>query len=278
MSTIEHLSPIEVSKELPWQQYLLDSVLAILGSLLVTGIIFMFHLYPRIPNISIVYLLVVLALATVRGRYAAILAAVVAFLSFDFFIVPPLYTFTISRAEEWIALFVFLVTAILTGQLASALRQRAEQANRRERETRILYDLVRVTNREEEPERQLHAIAQAIVDVFSSWGVHDCAILQPDATGILRVQASAYQPVEQIKLSSDEKAIAAWVMTHGRTMGLYLDGQRMSGYPTGSGLGLAVSKGLVEAHGGRIWAENREGGGAIFSVTLPIGTMEGIPT
>ena len=54
MSTIEHLSPIEVSKELPWQQYLLDSVLAIMGSLLVTGIISVFHLYPRIPNISIV--------------------------------------------------------------------------------------------------------------------------------------------------------------------------------------------------------------------------------
>ena len=40
--------------------------------------------------------------------------------------------------------------------------------------------------------------------------------------------------------------------------------------PTGSGLGLAVSKGLVEAHGGRIWAENREGGGAVFRFTLPL--------
>ncbi len=228
MSTIEHLSPIEVSKELPWQQYLLDSVLAIMGSLLVTGIIFMFHLYPRIPNISIVYLLVVLALATVRRRYAAILAAVVAFLSFDFFIVPPLYTFVIYHVEEWIALFVFLIDAILTGQLAVALRERAEQASRRERETRILYDLVRVTNREAEPERQLHTIAQAIADVFSSWGVRDCAILQPDATGNLQVQASAYQPVEQITLSSDEKSIASMVMAHGRSMGLYEDDSRAS--------------------------------------------------
>jgi two-component system, OmpR family, sensor histidine kinase KdpD len=223
MSTVEHIPPIEVSKARSWQEYMLDSALAFVGAMLVTGIIYAFQLYPRIPNISIIYLLVVIGLASTRGQYAAILASLVAFLSFDFFIVPPLYTFTINRAEEWIALFVFLVTAILTGQLASALRQRAEQAHRRERETRILYDLVRVTNSEEEPERQLHAIARAIVDVFSSWGVHDCAILQPDATGTLRVQASAYQPVGQIKLSSDEKAIAAWVMTHGRTMGLYDD-------------------------------------------------------
>ncbi len=223
MSTVEHLLPIERSKTRSWQQYLLDSVLAFIGTMLVTGIIAVFQLYPRIPNISIVYLLVVLALASTRGRYASILASVVAFLSFDFFLVPPLYVFTINRIEEWIALFVFLVTAILTSQLAVTLRQRAEQANSRERETRILYDLVRVSNREDEPERQLHAIAQAIVDVFSSWGVHDCAILQPDASGSLQVQASAYQPVEQITLSSDEKAIASWVMTHGRSMGLYDD-------------------------------------------------------
>jgi two-component system sensor histidine kinase KdpD len=82
---------------------------------------------------------------------------------------------------------------------------------------------VRLTNREGVPERQLHTIAQAVVDVLSSWGVHDCAILQPDVAGTLQVQASAYQPVEHITLSSDEKAIAAWVMKHGRTMGLYDD-------------------------------------------------------
>jgi two-component system, OmpR family, sensor histidine kinase KdpD len=221
MSTIEHMLPVEAQNGILWLRYLLDSVLAIAGAMLVTGIIYFFQLYPRIPNISIVYLLVVLALASIRGRYASILASLVAFLSFDYFLVPPLYVFTINRAEEWIALFVFLVTAILTSQLAVELRERAEQARRREHETHILYDLLRLTNREGEPERQLHTVAQAVVDVFSSWGVQDCAILLPDRAGNLRVQASAYQPIEQVALSSDEQTIAAWVMDHGRTMGLY---------------------------------------------------------
>src|SRR5262249_47222424 len=159
-------------------------------SLLITGVIWVFHLYPIIHNVSIVYLLIVLTLASTRGRYPAILASLVAFLSFDFFLVPPFYVFSIRDPEEWIALFVFLVTAILTSQLAVALRNRAEQARHRERETRILYDLVRVTNQEAEPERQLHTIARAVVDVFSGWGVADCAILQPDVTGELHVQAS----------------------------------------------------------------------------------------
>ncbi len=221
--SFEAAPPIKEHREFHSLQYLLDSVIACLGSLLITGIIFVFHLYPLIPNISIIYLLVILALASTRGRYAAILASLVAFLSFDYFLVPPLFVFTINRVEEWVALFVFLVTAILTSQLAVSLRERAEQAARREHETHLLYNLLRETNRETEPGRQLQAVAHSVVDVFSPWGVQDCAILQPDETGSLSVQASAYQPVAQLKLSPDEMAIATWVMEHGRTMGLYDD-------------------------------------------------------
>lgn len=54
--------------------------------------------------------------------------------------------------------------------------------------------------------------------------------------------------------------------------------QQNDDYPTtGSGLGLAVCKGLVEAHGGHIWTEPREGGGSVFLVALPVGTFERMP-
>jgi two-component system sensor histidine kinase KdpD len=39
----------------------------------------------------------------------------------------------------------------------------------------------------------------------------------------------------------------------------------------GAGLGLAIARGLVEAHGGQIWAENRAQGGARVLFTLPTG-------
>jgi two-component system sensor histidine kinase KdpD len=42
---------------------------------------------------------------------------------------------------------------------------------------------------------------------------------------------------------------------------------------SGTGLGLSISKGIVEAHRGRIWVENRPGGGAIFTVALPLASQ-----
>ena len=44
--------------------------------------------------------------------------------------------------------------------------------------------------------------------------------------------------------------------------------------PTGSGLGLWISRGLVEAHGGRLLAESTEGEGSTFTFTLPTDAFE----
>src|SRR5690348_206482 len=85
-----------------WKRYLWDILLSLGGSLAVTLIFYLFQLYPRIPNISLLYLVVVLALASTRGLFPAILASVMSFLSFDFFLVQPLYTFTIAQLEEWL--------------------------------------------------------------------------------------------------------------------------------------------------------------------------------
>ena len=214
-----------------WRRYSSDSLLAIAGALLVTGILFLFKLYPRIPNISVAYLLIVLALASTRGMFAAVVASVVAFLSFDYFLVPPLFTLNVGKVDEWLALFIFLATAITTGQLASAMRRRAEQARKRARESSILYELLRDTNREGDVERQLLIIARAVVDVFAPWGVRDCAILLPDERGKLVMQANTRGMDKPETPSPDEAATAVWVMTQGQTAELHdvLPAPRFSG-------------------------------------------------
>ena len=99
-----------------------------------------------IPNVSMFYLIAVLVTATVFGSGSAILASVLAFLAFNWFFVEPRYSFTIANPEEWVALLLFLLTAIVTGQLAAGQHRRARQAEQRERESAVLYDVVRLVS------------------------------------------------------------------------------------------------------------------------------------
>jgi two-component system sensor histidine kinase KdpD len=203
------------------KRYLADTLLGIVAPSCVTAFIYRFQLYPTIHDISVIYLLAVLALASTRGRYSAILASVVAFFSFDFFLVPPLFLLTIGKLEEWVALFIFLVTAIITGQLASALRRRAEQASQRESETRALYELLSATTREESLERQLAIVAREIVKNFTFAGIRNCTILLPDEDGKLSLRVDAYQAINQAQLVPDQEQTALAVMHEGKIVDLY---------------------------------------------------------
>ncbi len=212
MQSIEQIAQLEVRQRVSWSSLVLDTLLAFAGTLLVTLILFVAHLYPAIPNISILYLLVILPLASLRGRYAAILAALVAFLSFDFFLIQPLFTFNVANPGEWIALGVFLITALLTSQLASLMRQRAEVAWQREREARILYEVMHVANQKIGVADQMDSIALALVRVFSPWGVRECALLLPDGRGDLKLEADAPIQIERFVLSDEEFEAARAVM------------------------------------------------------------------
>lgn len=106
------------------EQRHLGYLLAPLGVALVSLVIAAVRTRAQIPNISILYLLIVLALASTVGRRPAILASVLAFLAYDFLFVEPVYTFTVADPDEWLALLVFLLTALVAGQLPLQSRRR----------------------------------------------------------------------------------------------------------------------------------------------------------
>ncbi len=115
----------------------------------------------NLANVSMLYVIAVLASAVVYGRGAAIFASLSAFLIFDWFFVQPLHQLTVSDPGEWISLLLFLLTATVTGQLAAGQRERAGEARQREREAVLLYDVVRLLG-EGKLEEVLGAVAERL--------------------------------------------------------------------------------------------------------------------
>lgn len=122
----------------------LRPVLPYLSGLVVVGIATaaVFPLGPQhLTNGAMLYLAAVLVTAVVAGRGPAIVASVAAFFTFNFFFTEPRFTFTVQDASVLLVLFTFLLVAVVTGQLAAAQRGRAEEAEAREREVRLLHDI-----------------------------------------------------------------------------------------------------------------------------------------
>jgi two-component system sensor histidine kinase KdpD len=96
-----------------------------------------------IPNLSIVFLLAVFVTAMSFGIWPAIYASVLSFLVYNFFFIPPLYTFTIAEPYELLALLIFLVVAVISSALAGRVREQARIAAARMRAMRRLYEFTR---------------------------------------------------------------------------------------------------------------------------------------
>jgi two-component system sensor histidine kinase KdpD len=95
------------------------------------------------PSISLVFLTAVLASAASWGLLPSLFACLVSVLSYNFFFLPPLYTFTIADPENVVALVFFLITAVIASNLAASVRAQAVTAQIRARTTDELYQFSR---------------------------------------------------------------------------------------------------------------------------------------
>ncbi|WP_084090730.1 sensor histidine kinase [Andreprevotia lacus] len=97
----------------------------------------------ELANVVMLYLLAVALVAIRFGRGAGALAAVLSVAAFDFFFVPPRFSFSVSDTQYLLTFVVMLAVALIIGQLTARLRFEATVATYRERRTRALYELGR---------------------------------------------------------------------------------------------------------------------------------------
>nr|WP_315206566.1 DUF4118 domain-containing protein [uncultured Albidiferax sp.] len=96
-----------------------------------------------LANIVMLFLVAVVLVAVRYGRAAAALAAVLNVAAFDFFFVPPRFSFAVSDVQYLVTFVVMLAMGMLTGQLTAGLRFSARIAASRERRAQALFDLTR---------------------------------------------------------------------------------------------------------------------------------------
>ena len=124
---------------LSWPNYFWAVVACLLTTLLAFPLANRFDL----ANIVMLFLLAVVLVAVKCGRGAAMLAALLAVASFDFFFVPPRYSFAVSDVQYLMTFAVMLSVGLLIGQLTANLRFAVSVSNSRERRASALFELSR---------------------------------------------------------------------------------------------------------------------------------------
>ena len=106
--------------------------IALALSLLLTRIL-------EVQNVALVFLMAVLVSAVTYGLWPALFVSGLSVLAFNFFFLSPHYTFNISDPENVVALFFFLVVALIASNLTANVRRQAMMAQRRAKATENLY-------------------------------------------------------------------------------------------------------------------------------------------
>ena len=139
-----------------------------------TGIMFPFRAQLGVLNVLLLYLLLTFFLALSGGLWPAVLSAVLGFLAFNFFFIPPFHTLDVAAPDHVLALFVYLGVAVVTAHLVSGMRARTEQALRESRRMALLAELNAALIGDVTLDAILARIAERIVTVYGAQG---CRVL-----------------------------------------------------------------------------------------------------
>jgi two-component system sensor histidine kinase KdpD len=140
------------------------------------------------------------------------LASVLSVGAFDFFFVPPFYTFAVSDTQYFVTFGVMLLVAVVLSNLAARMRTQAESARLRERRTAALYAMSRELASTRGGNEVLRAAVRHIAEVFRCQAV----VLLPDEIGELMRQIGLQ---DQFDRDTTDLGASQWVYEHGQMAG-----------------------------------------------------------
>ncbi len=185
-------------------------------SLACTALAEVMYSYFALTNLVMVYLLGATIVALKLGRGPASAAAVLNVAAFDFFFVPPRYSFAVADLQYVVTFGVMLAVALIIATLVASVRAQTRVAGARERRTALLYAMSRELVSTRSLEDLAHVAVKHVAETFASRTV----VLVPDSNGRLRRPKGS--PTVGSLLGAD-LSIAQWVYDNGAPAGLGTD-------------------------------------------------------
>jgi two-component system, OmpR family, sensor histidine kinase KdpD len=330
--------------------------------------------YVKLANIAMLYLLAVAVVAARLGRGPAVFSSIASVAAFDFFLVPPYFTFAVADSQYHVTFAVMFIVALIISSLTAQIQQQARAAMQREQRTAMLTEEAKIAQRLADTEKTRNALLSSVshdlrtplaaisgaasslrddehrlsddakrelldtvndeasrlsrlvsnlleITKLESGAAHVkkelCPLEEVIGSALSRFErALSERPVttvlpadlplipmdvllmEQVFINLLENIIKYTPPSSGVEISATVDGtnvrievadrgpgisvgderkifdkffrsERQKGM-TGAGLGLAICRAVMDAHGGEISASNRDNGGTAFRVSLPL--------
>ena len=127
----------------------------------------------RETTAGMVFLLVVVWTATQAGIVVSLYSAILCALSFDYFFLLPIHTFTLAGPQEWVSMVTFAASSLMAGRVAERARRQARQAEQRREDVERLYTLSQEMMLHEEAAGLIRDLPRLIQRIFAL----ECAVL-----------------------------------------------------------------------------------------------------
>ena len=175
-------------------------VIGIVGVAIVTGLLVVAERYVPVRSAGVIYLVLVLLLATYRGLAASLVTAIFSVAAFNFFLLPPLYTFKLESGSDWVVLIVFLAAALIVSRLATRAEGRRIEAERQAEEIRLT---VRSTQR--------LAAGDELGGIIAEFA-ESLAVALGASTGSIEASARTSPDVFCVELEASGHAAGWWIL------------------------------------------------------------------
>ena len=190
--------------------YVISAAAVILGSL------FGFLLRDILGPINLLFLMLlpVVIIAIYLGRGPSIFAAGLSVLIFDYFFIPPYFSFAVSDVRYFLSYLLFIAFAFVISNLASRLDYKVRQLQQSESRNTILYELSRDLVTSQNMDQVFHLMIHHTRQIFPC----EMAIFLPE-NGEISVRAST----DGFQINPKELGIVTWVWHNGEPAGMGTD-------------------------------------------------------